>query len=89
MDSIENLFSYMFVPRLMLKIWEYFDHVHQIKPDKKTDFKCKKYLNMCINTARDSWDNENYIFFDTTFYKFQFHRKKYVVLMSTKNESYK
>ena len=28
-------------------------------------------------------------FFDSAFYKFQFHRKKYVVLMSTKNESYK
>ena len=44
---------------------------------------------MCINAARDSWDNENYIFFDSALYKFQFHIKKYVVLISTKNESYK
>ena len=28
-------------------------------------------------------------FFDSALYKFQFHRKKYVVLISTKNESYK
>ena len=28
-------------------------------------------------------------FFDSALYKFQFHRKKYVVLMSIKNESYK
>ena len=89
MDSIENLFSYMSVPRLMIKIWEYSDHVHHIKPDEKINCKCEKYLNMCINVARDSWDNENSLFFDSALYKFQFHRKKYVVLMSIKNESYK
>ena len=89
MDSLENLFSYMSVPRLMINIWEYSDHVHHIKHDKKIDCKCEKYLNMCINAARDSWDNENFIFFDSALYKFQFHIKKYVVLISTKNESYK
>ena len=79
----------MSVPCLMIKIWEYSDHVHHVKPDKKIDCKCEKYLNMCINAARDLWDNENYFFFNIALYKFQFHRKKYVVLISTKNESYK
>ena len=43
------------------------------------------------STADDSFDCqcENYIYFDTTLYHFQFHRKKYVCLMSLKNEDYK
>ena len=44
---------------------------------------------MCIDAAKDSWDNENYIYFDTALNYFQFHRKKYVCLMSLKNEDYK
>ena len=41
------------------------------------------------DAARDAWDTENYIYFDTALYRFQFHRKKYVSLMSLKNEDYK
>ena len=44
---------------------------------------------MCIDAARDAWNTENYIYFDTALYRFQFHRKKYVSLMSLKNEDYK
>ena len=75
MDSIENLFSYMSVPRPMINIWEYSDHVHHIKHDKKIDCKCEKYLNMCINAARDSWDNESYIFLTVLFINFNFIEK--------------
>ena len=49
----------------------------------------KEYLNLCIDTAREVWDNEHYIFFDSALYRFQFHRKKLVCLMSLKNEGYK
>ena len=53
----------MSVPRLMINIWEYSDHVHHTKHDKKIDRKCEKYLNMCINAATDSWDNEKFFLF--------------------------
>ena len=89
MDSIENLFSYMTPARLMIKIWEYSNHVLHVSPDESFDCKCQEYLNMCIDAARDAWNTENYIYFDTALYRFQFHRKKYVSLMSLKNEDYK
>ena len=58
-------------------------------PDESFDCKCQEYLNMCIDAAWDAWNTENYIYFDTALYRFQFHRKKYVSLMSLKNEDYK
>ena len=35
MDSIENLFSYMTPARLMIKIWEYSNHVLHVSPETK------------------------------------------------------
>ena len=89
MDSIENLFSCMTPARLMIKFWEYSHHVLHLSPDESFDCKCQEYLNICIDAARDAWDTENYIYFDTALYRFQFHRNKYVSLMSLKNEGYK
>ena len=89
MDSIENLFSYMTPARLMIKIWEYSHHVLHVSPDECLDCKCQEYLNMCIDAARNTWNAENYIYFDTALYRFQFRRKKYVILMSLKNEDNK
>ena len=89
MDSIENMISYMSSARLMIKIWEFSHHSLHSAPDKSFDCQCEKYLNMCIDAARDSWDHENYIYFDTALYHFQFHRKKNLCLMSLKNEDYK
>ena len=89
MDSIENMFSYMSPARLMIKIWEYSSHVLHSAPDQSVDYQCQEYLNMYIDAARDAWETENYIYFDTALYRFQFHRKKYVSLMSLKNEDYK
>ena len=74
MDSIENLFSYMTPARLMIKNWEYFNHVLHVSLDESFDCKCQEYLNMCIDAARDTWNTENYIYFDTALYRFQFHR---------------
>ena len=88
MDSIENMISYMSPARLMIKIWEFCHHFLHSAADKSFDCQCEKYLNMCINAARDLQDNENDNF-DTTLYYFQFHRKKYLCLMSLKNEDYK
>ena len=89
MDSIENMISYMSSARLMIKIWEFSHHSLHSAPNKSFDCQCEKYLNMCIDAARDSWDHENYIYFDTALYHFQFHRKKNLCLMSLKNEDYK
>ena len=89
MDSIENMISYMSPARLMIKIWEFSHHFVHSAPDKSFDFQCEKCLNMCTDAARDSWDNENYIYFDTALYYFHFHRKKYLCLMSLENEDYK
>ena len=89
MDSIENMISCMYPARLMIKIWEFSNHFLHSSPDKSFDCQCEKYLNMCINAARDSWDNENYIYFDSALYNFQFHRKKYLHIMCLTNEDYK
>ena len=86
MDFIENMISYMSAARLMIKIWGCSYHFLHSAANKTFDCQCE---NMCINAARDSWDNENYIYFDTALYYFQFHRKKYLCLMSLKNEDYK
>ena len=89
MDSIENMISYMYPARLMIKIWEYSHYFFHSSLDKSFDCQCKKYLDMCINAAQDSWDNEKYIYFDSALYNFQFHRKKYLYIMCLRNEDYK
>ena len=83
------MLSYMTPACLMIKIWEFSLHFLHSTVDKSFDCQCKKYLNICIEAPRNSWDNENYIYFDTALYNFQFHRKKYLCLMSLKNEEYK
>ena len=73
MDSIENLISYTSPARLMIKIWEFSHHFFHSTADESFDCQCEKYLNMCIDAARDSWDNEIIYIFDTALYHFQFH----------------
>ena len=53
MDSIENMISYMSPARLIIKIWEFCHHFLHSAADKSFDCQCEKYLNMCINAARD------------------------------------
>ena len=73
MDSIESLISYTSPARLMIKIWEFSHHFLHSTADESFDCQCEKYLNMCIDAARDSWDNEIIYIFDTALYHFQFH----------------
>ena len=90
MGSIDmGYFLNMSPARLMIKIWKFSEHVHHSSLADQSDCNCQEYLNLCIDTAREVWDNENYIFFDSALYRFQFHRKKLVCLMSLKNEDYK
>ena len=90
MGSIDiDYFSNMSPARPMIKIWEFSYHVHHFPLDDKSCCNCQEYLNFCIDAAQEVWDNENYIYFDSALYKFQFYRKKLVCLMSLKNEEYK
>ena len=90
MGSIDmDYFLNMSPASLMIKIWEFSQHVHHFPPADPSCCNCQECLNLCIDSAREVWDNENYIFFDSALYRFQFHRKKLVCLMSLKNEDYK
>ena len=48
---------------LMIKIWEFFEHVHHKPPPDPRSCNCQFYLQFFIEEAREVWDNENYIFF--------------------------
>ena len=48
--------------RLMIKIWKFSEHVHHSSLTNQSDCNCQEYLNLCIDTAREVWDNENSIF---------------------------
>ena len=90
MGSIDlGYFLDMWPACLMIKIWEYSYHVHHFPPPDPSSCNCSTYLDMCIDALREVYDNENYIYFDSAIYKFQFYRKKCICLMSTKNERYK
>ena len=91
MDSIENLFSYMTPSRLMIKIWEYSHHVLHVSLDESFDYKCQEYLNMCIELMLLEMHGTLKIIFILTLLciGFNFTEKKYVSLMSLKNEDYK
>ena len=69
----------------MIKIWDFANHVHHIRPHEKESCNCRHYLNLCIHAAREQW-REDYIYFDTAIYRFQFNRKELVDMMSTYNE---
>ena len=75
--------------RLMIKIWEFSEDVDYTPPLDSSSCNCADYLDICIDTVSEIWDNENYIYLDTALYMFQFHRKKYLCLMSSNNEAYK
>ena len=50
---------------LMIKIWEFSYHVHHFPAPYPSTCNCQNYLKRCIDTAREIWDNENYIYFDS------------------------
>ena len=57
MGSIKNMISYMSPAHLMIKIWEFSHHFLYSTADKNFNCQCEKYLNICLDAARDSWDN--------------------------------
>ena len=90
MGSIDiSSFTNLSPANFMIKIWEFSEHVHHKPPPDLSSCNCQFYLRCCIEAAREVWDNENYIFFGSALYRFQFHRKKYLCIMSTKNDHYR
>lgn len=67
---------------LMIKIWELSEHVHHKPQSDEFTCNCHFYLNCCIEAAREQ-SNDNYMFFDTAIYRFQFHRKNHIDIMSS------
>ena len=86
MGSINvDLFRNLSVASLMIKIWEFSEHVHHKPSPNLSTCNCQYYLDCCTEAARQIW-NKNYMFFDIALYRFQFHRKQYFEIMSIKNE---
>ena len=74
---------------MMIKIREFSEHVHHKPPPDPSSCNSQFYLQCCIEAAREVWDNENYIFFDSALFRFQFHRKKYLCIMLITSEHYR
>ena len=55
------------VPRLMIKIWEFSEHVHKNPPSDLSCCDCRHCLDICIDAAHVSWDNEFFFFFFDTY----------------------
>ena len=75
MGSIDmGYFLSMSPARLMIKIWEFSYHIQHFPAPDLSSCNCQNYLECCIGTAGEmKWDIENYIYFDSALYKFQFH----------------
>ena len=86
MVSLDIVFFRSLSPeKLMIKIWDFANHVHHVMPHEKESCSCRHYLNLCTDAAREQ-QREDYIYFDTAIYRLQFHRKELVDMMSTDNE---
>lgn len=80
-----DFFKSLSVEKLIIKIWDFSSHVHHKALICKEHCNHRKYLNFCIDAAREQW-TDDFIFFDTTIYKFQFHAKELAeVLDATDN----
>ena len=83
MSSLTDvLFHNMSAAELMIKILEYSEHVPINPPLDPSSYNCRHYLNLCIDTARGIWDNENFIPFHIANFRFQFCRERYFKLMT-------
>ena len=69
--------------QILKQIWTYDTH-----SDKHECVDCLMFEEWCISYARTKWEPD-FVDFDSALYKFQFHRKKYLCLMSLRNEEYK
>ena len=50
------------VPELLIKIWEFSEHVYENPQTDLSSCDCRHYLDICIDAARALWDNKNCIF---------------------------
>ena len=86
MGSLDiGFFRSLSLEKLIIKIWDFANHAHYVRSHEKESCNCRHYLNLCIDAARERW-REDYIYFDTAIYRFQFHWKELVDMMYTDNE---
>ena len=89
MASIDvELFQNLSAASLMIKIWEFSEHVYQNLPPDDSSCNCLFYLACYIEAARQVW-NDSYMHFNIALYRFQFQRNACLDIMSCKNERYK
>ena len=86
MGSLDIGFFRSLSPEKLIKIWDFSTHVHHIRPHENKNCNCTHYLNLCIEAAREQWRDE-FIYFDTAIYRFQFHRKKLTEIMAISSEN--
>ena len=82
MGSLDiGFFRSLSIEKLLIKIWDFSNHVHHIRPTDTESCNCRHYQNLCTEAAREQW-RDNFMYFDTAMYRFQFHRKELVDIMS-------
>lgn len=85
MGSLDmGFFRSLSVEKVLIKIWDFSNHVHHVRHIDTDSCNCRQYLNLRIEAAREQW-RENFIYFDTAIYRFQFHRKELIDIMAIDN----
>ena len=71
MGSLDmGFFRSLSVEKLLIKIWDFSNHVHHVRPIDTDSCNCREYLNLCIEAAREQWREnlytltQQYIFFN-------------------------
>ena len=79
-----GFFRSLSIEQMLIKIWDFSNHAHNFIPTDSESCNCRHFLNLCIEAAREQW-RDNFMYFDTAIYWFQFHRKELVDIMSIDN----
>lgn len=74
-------FRSLSVEKLLIEIWDFSNHVHCVRPTDTESCNCRHYLNLCIEAVKKQW-RDNFTYFDTTMYRFQFHKKELIDIIS-------
>ena len=71
MGSLDmGFFRSLSVEELLIKIWDFSNHVHHVRTIDTDSCNCREYLNLCIEAAREQWREnlytltQQYIFFN-------------------------
>ena len=82
----QEVFDQLDLADLLIKIWDFSEHVHHMSSPDPSSCACEHYLQLCVNAARNKW-SPDYMYFDTINYHIQFHHKKFESVMRMENET--